>query len=217
MPQTEIQSNYYFPCGVYTVENPTFIEPMLKVSKDYIKQSKKKNPELNEIYPVRQTDDFVRDKRIAQFNKFIGDASWNILDNQGYAMNNYYTTINEVWCQEHHKFSGHEQHIHGSNAQMCGFYFLESEEDAVKALIHDPRGEKVYASLPQKKIEDVTLGTNVVNFNTKPGTFIFINAWMPHSFTKNKSNKPFRFIHFNIGVQYIGSTHNCNVPAAEVI
>jgi hypothetical protein len=29
---------------------------------------------------------------------------------------------------------------------------------------------------------------------------MFTNSWLPHSFTKNPSKKPFKFIHFNVGV-----------------
>jgi hypothetical protein len=34
----------------------------------------------------------------------------------------------------------------------------------------------------------------------EPGDLIFSNAWLEHSFTRNRSNLPFNFIHININI-----------------
>jgi len=41
---------------------------------------------------------------------------------------------------------------------------------------------------------------------------VLANSWLPHSFTKNGSDEPMTFIHFNLGVVL-----NDPVPPAEVI
>ena len=39
----------------------------------------------------------------------------------------------------------------------------------------------------------------MINFILKPGTLIFTNAWLPHSFTRNANDKEsVEFTHFNI-------------------
>jgi hypothetical protein len=40
---------------------------------------------------------------------------------------------------------------------------------------------------------------------------IFANAWLPHGFTRHGSDKPIKFVHFNINVEYAAA------QAAEVI
>jgi hypothetical protein len=50
---------------------------------------------------------------------------------------------------------------------------------------------------------DVTYGSNIVSFAPEPGVMFLTNAWVPHSFTRNGSDKPVRFIHFNIGVERV--------------
>jgi hypothetical protein len=38
---------------------------------------------------------------------------------------------------------------------------------------------------------------------------MFSNGWLPHAFEKNSSKKPFRFLHWNIGVNY-APQHTCS-------
>jgi hypothetical protein len=37
-------------------------------------------------------------------------------------------------------------------------------------------------------------------FTPQPGALILINAWVPHSFTKNMGNESMRFVHMNLSV-----------------
>ena len=183
----------------------------MKITKDYLSNTNKK---LNKCYPVRQTNNFIFDPRLNEFKDVLGHAAWNILDSQGYDMSYFNISINELWFQEHHQKSGHDTHIHGSGGQLCGFYFLENEKNSIKSLIHDPRYVKIYASLPQKNESDVTFASNTVNFEPEPGVFMLMNTWVPHSFTRNSSSKPFKFIHFNISVSPRVAS---NASQAEVI
>lgn len=196
----EIEQNFYFSCGVYLYKDKKYIKNLLKVSNDVFNSMGKEITQIEDVYPIRQSINFNSNPEIEDFRSFLGHSSWGILDSQGYEMSAYDMTITELWCQEHHKYSGHDKHIHGNQGQICGFYFLECEKDSILALIHDPRDVKVYTDLPQKKIDDVTYASSTINFSPEPGLFIFMNTWMPHSFTRNKSDKPVKFIHFNIGV-----------------
>jgi hypothetical protein len=121
------------------------------------------------------------------------------------------TFFTEMWTQEHHKHSLMEQHVHGNGAQLVGFYFLETPENCSKALFYDPRPGKVQVNLPEADMGQVTPASNAMGIEAKPGTLIFANAWLPHGFTRHASDKPIRFVHFNIGVEYAPA------QAAEVI
>lgn len=213
----EINYNYYFPCGVYTFRDNRFIDEIFETANDYLRKSKKKFPTLNPTYPVRQTESFHLDNRIIEFKDVLNKAAYKILENQGTNMSLFDTTVTELWYQEHHKNSSHDVHIHGNQGQLCGFYFLENEKDSVRALVHDPKSAKVYASLPQADENKVTVASNIINFAPEPGLFMLINTWMPHSFTRNTSSKPFKFIHFNINVIYNPKNKECQYAAPEII
>ena len=57
----------------------------------------------------------------------------------------------------------------------------------------------------------------MINFVPKEGQLMFTNSWLPHSFTKNQSKKPIRFIHFNIAVAQAQQNQCCEKPQAEII
>jgi hypothetical protein len=141
------------------------------------------------------------DVRAKTFCDYVLTTAWNILNEQGYAMERYRTYFSELWCQEHFKRSHMEQHIHGNGAQLVGFYFLDCPENSSRLVIHDPRPSKVITNLPQRNIGDATFGSNEINFVPQPGMLVFTNAWLPHSFSRHGSDEPLRFVHFNINVR----------------
>jgi hypothetical protein len=73
-------------------------------------------------------------------------------------------------------------------------------DKACKLVVHDPRPGKVIVNLPEKDASQITLGSHQIVFTPQPGTLILINAWVPHSFTKNMSNESMRFVHMNLSV-----------------
>lgn len=196
----KLQQWHYFPSVLYTIDRPEFLDNLRSVSNEYLSSIKTTNT-LNEVYPVWQTVGFQNDARIANFVRFIGTTAWDILAGQGYNMMPFHTTITELWCQEHLKYSGQDEHIHGMGNQLSGFYIMDVPEDvAPRVAIHDPRPAKQYANLPEANAANATYASLAINFMPKPGQFMFFNSWLPHSFTKNPSNTPMRFIHFNVGV-----------------
>jgi len=196
----KFQVENYFPCPVYFLDRPDFLESVNEVSEEYLKVVRKKGA-LDEIYPLYMTDNYLDDDRVEEFVAFVGATAWNILDEQGYVMQGNTVTFLEMWTQEHHKHSAMEQHVHGGSSQLVGFYFLEVPDDSSRLVFHDPRAAKVQIDLPEKDIKKVTPASKMVNFTPKPGTLMFANPWLAHSLTSHAADKPLKFVHFNIAVQ----------------
>lgn len=199
--EMEIESSYYFPTAIYSIKSPQFLDAAKAVVSERLSKRRKEVKKLNELYPLIMTDNLFDDPRIGELSQFIAQAAWSILDGQGYAMQNLSTYLTEFWCQEHHKRSGMEQHVHGFGSQMVGFYFIEVPKDSSLVLFHDPKAGKVQINLPEKDPSQATYASNIINFKPEAGTCMFANAWLAHSFTRHASSQPMRFIHFNVSVQ----------------
>lgn len=191
---------HYFTTAVYTAEKPEFLDAAKAVTDEHI-NNVKDNQQLDEIYPVRMTNNIYADSRLADFVKFVGEQSWYILFNQGYRMQNLSTVIESMWCQEHYKHSLMEQHAHTNPVQIVGFYFIDCPEKCSSVVFHDPRAGKVQASLPENNPGYITQASNNAGFNPKAGQFFFTNSWLAHSFSRHASDLPIRFIHFNMEVK----------------
>jgi uncharacterized protein (TIGR02466 family) len=217
-PETnnQLAINAYFPSLVYTILKPEFLENIKEVCLDALEKKKKTQTETHELYPVWMTDNLFDDPRAVEFGTFIAETGWKILEGQGYVTEGMSTTFHELWCQEHYKHSGMDQHIHANGAQLVGFYFIDTPENCSRPVLHDPRMGKVQVNLPEGNMQNVTPASNMVNIEPKPGLLMFTNSWLPHSFTRHGSDEPIRFIHFTLGVQY-NAPQMCKPPAAEVI
>jgi len=191
---------HYFTSALYGIRKPEFLNKVNKISMEYIER-RKSCQELNEIYPVYMSENMFEDERLSDFSNFILSTSHEILASQGYKMDLFDVFFHEMWVQEHHKSSGQEQHIHGAGSQISGFYFLEVPKDSSRVVLHDPRPAKVYANLPEENPGIGSYASQMITFTPEPGATMFTNSWLPHSFNKNSSDKPFRFIHFNLGVK----------------
>ncbi len=213
-PSTQLEVAYHFPCPIYLIERPDFLTAVKEVSDEQLESTRKKHT-LDEIYPVVMTDNYYADARVTDFANFVGATAWNILQEQGYAMDDRVVHFTEMWTQEHHKHSSMEQHVHGFGVQIVGFYFLETPENSSRVVFHDPRAGKVQNDLPEQKISNATPASRMVNFEAKEGRLIFSNSWLPHSFTRHASDKPIKFVHFNLTVAQAQSS--CSMPAAEII
>jgi len=125
---TQLQVAYHFPCPIYVIERPDFLDVVNAISEEALEVQRKER-DLNEIYPVYMTGSYFGDPRMAGFSEFIGATAWNILNEQGYAMQDKAVQFTEMWTQEHHKHSAMDSHVHGYGSQIVGFYFLETPED----------------------------------------------------------------------------------------
>lgn len=212
---TQLQVAYHFPCPIYLIERPDFLEVVNTVSEEALAAAKKEQT-LNEIYPVHMTGNYFGDPRMAGFSEFVGATAWNILNEQGFAMQDKVVSFTEMWTQEHHKHSAMDAHVHGFGSQIVGFYFLETPEDCSRVVFHDPRAAKVQIDLPEQDINMATPASKMINFQPKPGLMIFANSWLMHSFTRHAAEQPIKFVHFNLTV--IPQQQACALPpAAEII
>jgi len=213
--QTQLQVAHHFPCPIYIIERPDFLETVNKVSEEGLIESRK-TQSLNEIYPVYMSGNYYADPRLTGFSEFVGATAWNILNEQGYAMQDKAVSFTEMWTQEHHKHSAMDAHVHGFGSQIVGFYFLETPEDGSRVVFHDPRAAKVQIDLPEQDMNMATPASKMINFEPKPGMMIFANSWLAHSFTRHAADKPIKFVHFNLNV--IQQQQACAIPpAAEII
>ena len=205
---------YHFPCPIYLMERPDFLEAVTTVSEESLEVSRR-GQLLDEIYPVMMSDNYFGDERVKEFVEFVGMSAWNILNEQGYAMQDKAVTFMEMWTQEHHKHSSMDQHVHGYGSQITGFYFLETPDDCSRVVFHDPRAGKVQIDLPEQNMDNATAASRMINFIPRPGMMILANAWLAHSFTRHAADAPIKFVHFNLGVQQVAQS--CPMPAAEVV
>jgi len=198
---TELSVEYLFISGVFRVNIPSFLDVVMPVHKEYISKIKKEAPDiLKTVYPTMMTNDMSQDVRLEEFRNYIAHKSWEILNNQGYHMDLFDMVFQDIFGQEHHKYSGHDTHSH-PGGQITGFYFLECPENSCKPVFQDPRQAKFHTMLPQTDMSNATLASHEINYTPVAGDFFFTNSWLPHSFTRNANVKPLKFIHFTLGVQ----------------
>jgi uncharacterized protein (TIGR02466 family) len=212
--QTQLLVAHHFPCPMFLIERPDFLEVVNAVSEEAL-EAQRKQQELNDIYPVYMTGNYFNDPRVAKFSEFVGATGWNILNEQGYAMQDKVVTFTEMWTQEHHKHSSMDAHVHGFGSQIVGFYFLETPENCSRLVFHDPRSAKVQIDLPEQDINMATPASKMINFTPKPGLMIFANSWLAHSFTRHAADLPIKFVHFNLTVQ-MAPPSVCPAPAEVV-
>jgi uncharacterized protein (TIGR02466 family) len=214
--QTQLQVAHHFPCPIYLIERPDFLEAVNAISEEALEVQRKER-DLNEIYPVYMTGNYFGDPRMAGFSEFVGATAWNILNEQGYAMQDKAVQFTEMWTQEHHKHSAMDAHVHGYGSQIVGFYFLETPEGGSNVVFHDPRAAKVQIDLPEQDMNMATPASKMINFTPKPGMMIFANSWLMHSFTRHAADLPIKFVHFNLTV-IPAPQQACDIPpAAEIV
>jgi len=195
----QLETYIYFPTPVYKINKPEYLNDVRAVMTDKIDDVKKNNT-LHPIYPVYQTDTLLGIEQVKPFLDYIGSTSWNVLESQGYDMDNFSVYFHEIWGQEHYKHSLHEEHVHGHGCQLVGFYFLDTPMDCGRLVIHDPRPAKRLVNPPEKDASLVSMGSTAINFETTPGDLFIVPSWVPHSFSRHGSESPLRFIHFTIGL-----------------
>ena len=195
-----LEEFHYFVTPIYIIKQPQFLDVVKTIALDSIKQVHGK-AKPDKIHPLLMSGNMLEDTRIEEFANFIGETAWNILASQGYAMDQFNTTFTEMWCQEHYQTSSMDYHAHAGGNFLVGFYFLDTPEGCSPVVIHDPRPGRVMLDLPQTNPRQATLASTAINFIPEPGMLMFAPAWLAHSFNRNTSKAPFRFVHFNLAVQ----------------
>jgi hypothetical protein len=164
---TQLQVAHHFPCPIYLIERPDFLEVVNAVSEEALEVQRKER-KLDDIYPVYMSGNYYADPRMAKFSEFVGATAWNILNEQGYAMQDKVVSFTEMWTQEHHKHSAMDAHVHGYGSQIVGFYFLETPENGSRVVFHDPRAAKVQIDLPEQDMNMATPASKMINFTPNP-------------------------------------------------
>jgi uncharacterized protein (TIGR02466 family) len=218
-PRDVLEPMAFFQTTVYMLKKPEYLASALSAANAGLAQAKKQIPQ-NETYPMTMTGSLSGLPETKDLENFIAESCWAVLDNQGYNLKNQFVYVSEFWCQEHRKFSGMEQHVHPHGVMLSGFYFLETPESGSLIELYDPRPGKVQASLPEKDNTIVSEATNQFFLKPEPGMLIITNSWLPHSFTRNSSDTPCKFIHFNASVapqELLKTTGNNNTSGPVVV
>lgn len=192
-----LEIGHYFSTPVYRIELPGFVDEVLPIFDEYAANVSK----CQEKHLAKMTANMAGDERILPFTTYIIESAWNILASQGYKMNDKVTVFHSLWGQEYSKMGSMDEHVHNDGVQLVGFYFLECPQDCPKIVIYDPRVGKVQLSIAEADRSKFTEASQRVVFTPQPGVLYITNAWLAHSFTKNWSEEPFKFIHFNVSVE----------------
>lgn len=182
-----------FSSRVYLIEKLEFLQPMREVSQRYLSTVEKGQY-------VTMSTDYSGDPEANEFAQYVSQTAWNILSSQGYNMENLVTVFMEMWTQEHATHSGMDNHFHGMGSQVSAFYFLDTPTDGCQLILHDPRASKTIINLMEKDNKKISDASPHIFLTPTAGQLILTNAWLPHSFTRNSSPEPFRFIHMNLSV-----------------
>ena len=205
MFETNIEVIQLFPTVVYRASFPEYIDSIRTAGID----AQISDAPSNELYPAIMSGDITYDDRAYDFAKVVIQHAYNILHTQGYDMQGKQTVFANMWMQEHHKYSGMEQHVHNNGVYLVGFYFLDTPEGSSSLLLHDPRSGKIQTDIKSDASTEYT--SPVAGLEAKAGDLIITNAWLPHSFTRHNSDEPLRFVHINIAV-IDAPEQACNLP-----
>ena len=207
----QLQASVYFSSPVYSIEIPEWVDDVNKICDKYVKDAKKNNAKIIKEREKKfgkkigdhgmshHSTSLIGDPGLKQLQEYIGATSWNVLDHMGYDLKNYELFWTEFWVQEFGEKGGghHEGHIHYDN-HISGFYFLKCSDKTSMPVFHDPRPGKLMTQLPLKNEKEITLGTDKIHYKPKPGTMIFIPAYLTHEYIVDAGIQDFRFIHFNL-------------------
>ena len=200
-----LETSYYYATALHYIAKPEFIKDVLPVFDEAVEYAKKVSP-VDELYPSTMTANLFMDPRTKEFCQYIAGTAWNILNTQGYKMDDKITYFHSMWGHQYEKYGSMDEHVHNDGVQIVGFYFLECPENSPKLVVHDPRPGKVILSMTESDPKKISQATNASVFEPQAGSLFFSNAWLPHSFTRSGSDKPFKFIHINISVMPVPAT-----------
>lgn len=214
-----IQLNTVFASSVGIIQAPQFLSATKRASNEAIEQVLQKFT-VDPIYPVIQTENMVWDPNLREFNEFILQKSQEYLDQQGYDTTKVRLSINDLWCQKHMKTSGHERHTHNNGAVLSAFYIIECPNNSSHLMLYDPRVGKDYGFvLPEKDERVMSEASSIVNYGPSEGELILANAYIPHGFSRNVSDKPFVMLHINVYAEWVRQKLDTkmNAPTGAIV
>jgi len=198
--------NNYFNTTIWSEQKPEFIKSLTKATDKYIKTAKNFSEakahikKLGDFGRSYHSTSLTADNNFRDFRDYIGQKSWEYLDDQGFDMQQYTTMFSEMWVQEFAKKGGghHSAHVHW-NQHVSGFYFLKANEKTSYPIFHEPRTGARATKLKMKtNLKEIFNGNDLVHFKPQPGTLIIFPGFLEHEFSIDFGIEPFRFIHWNI-------------------
>ena len=112
-----MKSSFFSSC-VYVEEDTSWLDSLNKFSDKYIEEAKENNKKLfinnKDFGLAHHSDSLTSDINFLKFIEFISKRSYSILDEQGYDLNNYSLSVNDLLVQEFSKEGGgnHSTHTH---------------------------------------------------------------------------------------------------------
>tara|TARA_R110002167_G_scaffold118807_1_gene295605 strand:- start:1170 stop:1802 length:633 start_codon:yes stop_codon:yes gene_type:complete len=194
----------YFRTPVWSEDKTEFVKSLNKACNKYIKKARtrdKKNIQTTKDFGTsHHSPPLLKDNDFIDFRKYVGQKSWEFLEEHGYNMKSYTTLFSEMWVQEFSQKGGghHTAHIHG-NQHVAGLYFLKASEKTSYPIFYDPRtGARATNLNLDRSLKGIYHGTDVIHYKAAPGRLIIFPGYLEHGFSVDPGIEPFRFIHWNI-------------------
>jgi len=211
-----MRTDLRFSTPIYSIEKPEWLSTAIKATNKFIKESEQraKEEELKDRKKFLSNKEYLKVKDhglsyhstplngepgLKEMESYIGQTTYNLLEEWGYDMSLYTIFFTEFWVQEFAKAGGghHSTHVHWDN-HISGFYFLKCSEKTSYPIFHDPRAGAMMTKLPMKDVNIASNMSDRIHLKPKPGTLVFFPAYVPHEFAVDMGIEPFRFIHFNL-------------------
>ena len=194
----------HFKTPIWSEQKFDFLKSLTKATDKYIKNARTKDKKI-----IKISKDFGRshystsltlDNNFIDFRNYVGQKSWEFLDDHGYNMKQYEIMFSNMWVQEFSKNGGgHQSARINCNQHVSGFYFLKCSDKTSYPVFHEPRtGAKATKLVMKPDIKKIVNGTELVHFRPQPGTLLIFPGYLEHEFVVDYGLKPFRFISWNI-------------------
>ena len=209
MSDDHIIKSDYFKSSIYNTYKPEWVDQLNNLSDRHIEDRKIKDKEIfknrnkkfkkdiGTLGHSYHSNNLVSESDFAFFNQYIGETAREILDEQGYDLQNHILIVNETWVQEFTLGGHHRTHVHPNN-HISGFYYLKCSENTSIPIFNDPRPAKIILDLPEKNNTILTNASPTVVYKPRPGDMYFFNSYLTHEYSFDFGVDPFRFMHFNI-------------------
>ena len=167
-----------FATPMWVEQKPEYVKSLNKASDKYIKEAKKRNKKFIKHYGdfgiTHHSTPLLNDNNFLDFRDYIGQKSWEFLDNMGYHMDRY-------------------------NQHVSGFYFLKCGLETSAPIFHEPKIAALATKLHLKpNLEGIWSGHDKIHYRPQPGTLIIFPGYLQHEYSLDYGKAPFRFIHWNI-------------------
>jgi len=196
----EAKVDHYFTTPIWVFEKEKWVNKVNKVCDKYIKEAYKRDKKGKDDFGHSyHSSPLFNDPKLKELHDWVGATSHNFLDSMGYDMKNHNLYYTESWVQEFNKNGGghHNSHVHGNN-HVSAFYYLKCSDKTSMPVFHDPRIGAKMMKLPEKDSKQITMANDKIHYIPKPGTLIFIPAYLEHEYGIDNGKEDFRFIHFNL-------------------